>query len=90
MKSSRDSKPQGVSASKASAIGSEAFSDLERWLYSQSSSKKGLEEVEVEEEKRGREVLRMMMQAHIECRGDGNVGTVLTVSKAESNDPYNL
>lgn len=71
---------------ESGAMCREAFSELERWLYSQSSSCKGLQEVEVEEERRGREVLRMMMQTHISCRGDGYMGAVLMVPADPSNE----
>jgi hypothetical protein len=54
-----------------------AFVDLEYWLYSQSSDR--LDAVEVEQERRGREVFRLMLQAHINSRGEGDLGPGLAV-----------
>lgn len=67
-------------------LGRQAFDGLERWLYSAQSATFGLHEVEVEEERRGREALRLLFQAHVDMRGDGDVGEVLefTDGKAET------
>jgi len=56
-----------------------AFADLEYWLYSNTSAAHRLHEVEAQEERRGREVLRLMFQAHIDSRGDGEVGQAIAV-----------
>ena len=56
-----------------------AFADLEHWLYSHTAAAHRLHVVEVEQERRGREVLRLMVQAHIDSRGDGDVGEELAV-----------
>ncbi len=64
---------------RIAATARSAFAELEQWLYSHSSAAKRLHEVEAEEETRGREVLRLMLQAHIDSRGDGYVGDVLAV-----------
>ncbi len=58
----------------------EAFWDLERWLDSTSSKAMGLAGVELECERRGREVLRLAFQAHIDARGTGDVGVALRVA----------
>lgn len=57
----------------------EAFWDLERWLVSTSSQRMGLAGVERECERRGRELLRLAFQAHVDGRGDGDVGVALRV-----------
>ena len=62
-----------------------AFADLEHWLYSHTSAAHRLHVVEVEQERRGREVLRLMLQAHIDSRGDGSVGDGLAVRQEGSN-----
>src|SRR5512139_1470662 len=54
-----------------------AFVDLEYWLYTSASQR--LEALEVEQERRGREVFRLLLQAHLRSRGDGDVGPGLTV-----------
>jgi hypothetical protein len=60
------------------------FADLEHWLYSNTSAAHKLHMVEVEQERRGREVLRLMLQAHIDSRGDGYVGEGLAVRQEGS------
>jgi hypothetical protein len=54
-----------------------AFVDLEYWLYTSASER--LDTIEVEQERRGREVFRLMLQAHVDSRGDGDVGPGLAV-----------
>lgn len=61
-----------------------AFAELEHWLYSHTSCAHKLHWIEAEEECRGREVLRLMLQAHIDSRGDGSVGERLAVLPAGS------
>src|SRR5207244_555326 len=58
-----------------------AFADLEHWLYSHTSTTHKLHSMEVEQERRGREVLRLMLQAHIDSRGDGCVGDGLLANQ---------
>ena len=71
--------PEPIAAAARSA-----FANLEHWLYSHAASAHRLHEVEVEQERRGREVLRLMLQAHIDSRGDGYVGEGLAVRHAGS------
>jgi hypothetical protein len=54
-----------------------AFVDLEYWLYTSASQR--LDAIELEQERRGREVFRLMLQAHIHSRGDGDIGPGITV-----------
>jgi hypothetical protein len=63
-----------------------AFANLEHWLYSHTSATHKLHIIEVEQERRGREVLRLMLQAHIDTRGDGCVGDGLVVSPQGSSE----
>ena len=63
-----------------------AFADLEHWLYSHTSTTHKLHTIEVEQERRGREVLRLMLQAHIDSRGDGCVGDGLVVNPQGSSE----
>src|SRR5438270_5473121 len=62
-----------------------AFADLEHWLYSHTSTTHKLHSIEVEQERRGREVLPLMLQAHIDSRGDGCVGDGLVVNPQGSS-----
>jgi len=60
-----------------------AFADLECWLYTSASQR--LDAIEVEQERRGREVFRLMLQAHIRSRGDGDLGPGLAVRSPGSS-----
>jgi hypothetical protein len=53
--------------------------NLEEWLYSQEANCMDLSGVELGEELRGRELLRLLLQAHVESRGDGYVGPCIEV-----------
>ncbi|MEW6746443.1 MAG: ISKra4 family transposase [Planctomycetota bacterium] len=64
----------------AGALGRQAFWDLERWLCSGKSAGLALQQIEIEEERRGREMLRLLLQAHINARGYGDVGAALRVA----------
>jgi len=57
------------------------FSGLEAWLSSQEVLQAPLHEVESKQELKGREVQRLMLQAHIEQRGNGDVGPALRVTE---------
>lgn len=57
------------------------FNSLERWLYSKQACQMGLWGVEVSEESEGRELLRLLLQSHIECRGTGDVGPAIRIFK---------
>jgi hypothetical protein len=60
--------------------GIEAFQDLERWLSGQAAHAAGLSELERESERRGREILRLALQAHIDARGGGDVGEAIVLA----------
>ncbi len=60
--------------------GIDAFRDLERWLSGQAAQAAGLSELERESERRGREILRLALQAHIDARGDGDVGEAIVLA----------
>jgi hypothetical protein len=64
-------------ASPSSGI--EAFQDLERYLSGQAAQAAGLSELECESERRGREILRLALQAHIDARGEGDVGDAIVL-----------
>lgn len=64
------------------------FSKLEAWLSSRETFQTPLHEVECEQENKGREVQRLMLQAHIEQRGNGDVGPALRVVEGEKDRLY--
>jgi hypothetical protein len=65
------------------ASGLEAFWDLERFLAGASRAHLGLPEVERQSERRGRELVRLALQAHIDARGSGDVGTAIVIPGAD-------
>jgi hypothetical protein len=71
------------------ANGLDAFRALERWLSGQAAQGSGMSELERESELQGREILRLALQAHIDGRGDGDVGEAL-VLVGENSTPVRL
>ena len=63
------------------------FSELEAWLLSEEAQDLPLHAIEREQEQRAREVQRLMLQAHIEARGRGDVGRALEVTGGEDAEP---
>jgi hypothetical protein len=61
------------------AGGLEAFRDLERFLADAAQAQAGLGVLEPECERRGRELVRLALQAHLDARGSGDVGPVVVV-----------
>lgn len=57
--------------------GIEAFSELERFLQGAATEQLGLGEVERASERRGRELVRLLLQAHVDARGDGDIGEAI-------------
>ena len=65
----------------------EKFAEMEEWLMSPAALKQTFDEVEREQERRGREVQRLLLQAHMERRGPGDVGRAIeVVTKDENGD----
>jgi len=64
---------------------------LEDWIFSQETMDLPLDEIEREQEKRGREVMRLMLQAHIQARGVGDIGPAIEVLPSkEEEEPIRL
>lgn len=51
--------------------------DLEEWMFSEEANSLLLHEVELEQERRSREVQRLRLQAHARARGIGDVGPAI-------------
>lgn len=67
--------PSLFSLERASA----EFFGLGDWLLSEEALRLPLDEVEKQQERRAREAQRLLLQAHIQARGDGDVGAELRV-----------
>jgi hypothetical protein len=64
----------------------DAQRELEGWLLSEDALDLPLDAVEREAVKRGREVLRLMLQAHVHARGTGDVGPAIEVMPAGGSE----
>ena len=58
------------------------FASLEAWLASHHTLQLPLPQIESQQQIRGREVQRLLLQAHLQLRGDGDVGPTLRVLQA--------
>lgn len=59
---------------------------LESWMMSEEAMALSLSELEVEQEKRDREAQRLLLQAHLDARGTGDVGPALEVIRGGECD----
>ncbi len=57
----------------------EQFAELERWLFAKPALEATLDEVEREQERRSREIQRLLLQAHLDERKGGDVGRAIAV-----------
>jgi hypothetical protein len=57
----------------------EALCELESWLARSSGEGLGLDEIERESERRGRDMACRALQAHLDAMGDGDVGDAIVV-----------
>jgi hypothetical protein len=64
------------------------FALLEAWLASSRTLQLPLHEIESQQQTKGREVQRLLLQAHIERRGDGDVGHALLVPQQAGSVLY--
>ena len=60
------------------------FHDLEQWMASPSALQLPLHLVEQQQDPKGREVQRLLLQAHVRLRGSGDVGPALAVVDGQS------
>jgi hypothetical protein len=61
----------------------EAFWELERFLSEAGTARLALAELERGSESRGRELLRLSLQAHLDSRGDGDIGEGLLLDSPD-------
>jgi hypothetical protein len=65
------------------ASGLDAFAELERFLADAGEARLALSELERGSERRGRELLRVALQAHIDARGEGDAGEAIVIQRSE-------
>ena len=59
------------------------FSLLESWLASSSALQLPLHQIESQQQAKGREVQRLLLQAHLQHRGNGDIGPALQLEQAD-------
>jgi len=79
--------PPSVSAVLADAA-QRAFSSLEDWLSAAPTLQLPLHQIECQQERKGREVQRLLLQSHIQQRGNGDVGCALRVVAGVESTVY--
>src|SRR5215471_3517250 len=64
------------------------FALLEAWLASTPALKLPLHQIESQQQTKGREVQRLLLQAHLQLRGNGDVGPALRLQQAAGEVLY--
>ena len=64
------------------------FSLLQSWLASSAALQLPLHQIESQQHAKGREVQRLLRQAHLQHRGDGDVGLALLLQQQDGAVPY--
>ena len=64
------------------------FSLLQAWLASSTVLQLPLHQIESQQQDKGREVQRLLLQAHLEQRGNGDVGLALLLPQQEGEVLY--
>src|SRR3984957_11489138 len=59
------------------------FSQLESWLASSCALQLPLHQIESQQQAKGREVQRLLLQAHLQHRGNGDIGPALQLQQAD-------
>jgi hypothetical protein len=64
------------------------FSLLESWLSSASALQLPLHQIESQQQVKGREVQRLLLQAHLQHRGNGDIGPALQLEQTDGTALY--
>lgn len=64
------------------------FSQLESWLASSSALQLPLHQIESQQQAKGREVQRLLLQTHLQHRGNGDVGSALQLHQQDGELLY--
>jgi hypothetical protein len=73
---------QGSPTAVTTTPAAREFALLEAWLASRGTLQLPLHQIEAQQQDKGREVQRLLLQAHLHLRGDGDVGPALRVPQA--------
>ena len=77
-----------TAASSGTTPAAVEFALLQSWLASGSALQLPLHEIECQQQARGREVQRLLLQAHLQQRGNGDVGPALRVQQKDGELLY--
>ena len=77
-------KSHALTPQTACLLARHQFRSLEQWLYSSETQRMELREIELGEETQGRDMLRLLLQAHLDGRGHGNVGPAIEVCRPDA------
>jgi hypothetical protein len=80
--------PAGPFVRPAPSPAGQAFCSLEAWLSTPSTLQLPLHQIELQQEHRGRQLHRLLLQAHVRLRGDGDVGPALRVTEDSTTSLY--
>src|SRR6516162_6101053 len=72
----------------ATTLAALEFALLEAWLASTPALKLPLHQIESQQQTKGREVQRLLLQAHLQLRGDGDMGPALRLQQAAGEVLY--
>src|SRR6266852_714583 len=64
------------------------FALLQSWLASSGALQLPLHQIESQQQAKGREVQRLLLQAHLQHRGDGDIGPALQLEQADGAVRY--
>src|SRR5664279_659852 len=64
------------------------FSLLESWLASATALQLPLHQIESQQQGKGREVQRLLLQAHLQLRGNGDIGPALQLEQTDGTALY--
>ena len=80
--------PRSPPLASLAAAARREFSSLEDWLSAPPTLQLPLHQIECQQERRGREVQRLLLQTHIHQRGNGDVGPALQVVQGGGSVVY--
>ncbi len=72
--------PLALPVPTACSAALQAFSSLEAWLSAPATLQLPLHQIELQQELRGRQLHRILLQSHVQQRGTGDVGPALVVT----------
>lgn len=82
------SQPPTLAVATVASLAALEFTQLESWLASRDALQLPLHQIESEQQTKGREVQRLLLQAHLLPRGNGDVGPALLVQREDGQVRY--